>query len=210
MQGIADPERGRLFTQRLFNRLMFLAFIQKKGWLAFDGSQDYLNALWRDYRRDERGENFYRERLKLLFFTGLNTPNEVDVRGINDGGYTRDLIGMVPYLNGGLFERNLDGTDDEDSVVSVPDEAVAWILSDLFGRFNFTVTESTPLDIEVAVDPEMIGKVFEELVTDRNDKGAYYTPKYIVSFMCREALKGYLNGYEKLIDEHDISNIPLQ
>jgi len=100
IQGIADPERGRLFTQRLFNRLMFLAFIQKKGWLAFDGNHDYLNALWRDYRRDGRGENFYRERLKLLFFTGLNTPNEVDVRGINDGGYTRDLIGMVPYLNG--------------------------------------------------------------------------------------------------------------
>ncbi len=48
IQGIADPERGRLFTQRLFNRLMFLAFIQKKGWLAFDGNHDYLNALWRD------------------------------------------------------------------------------------------------------------------------------------------------------------------
>ncbi|MDQ3568101.1 MAG: BREX-1 system adenine-specific DNA-methyltransferase PglX, partial [Actinomycetota bacterium] len=194
MQGIADPERGRLFTQRLFNRLMFLAFIQKKGWLAFDGSQDYLNALWRDYRRDERGENFYRERLKLLFFTGLNTPNEVDVRGINDGGYTRDLIGAVPYLNGGLFERNPDGTDDEDSVVSVPDEAVALILTDLFGRFNFTVTESTPLDIEVAVDPEMLGRVFEELVTGRHETGSYYTPKPIVSFMCREALKGHLGA----------------
>jgi len=194
VQGIADPERGRLFTQRLFNRLMFLAFIQKKGWLAFDGSQDYLNALWSDYRRDERGENFYRERLKLLFFTGLNTPNEVDVRGINDGGYTRDLIGAVPHLNGGLFERNPDGTDDEDSVVSVPDEAVALILTDLFGRFNFTVTESTPLDIEVAVDPEMLGRVFEELVTGRHETGSYYTPKPIVSFMCREALKGHLGA----------------
>ena len=162
--------------------------------IAFDGSQDYLNALWRDYRRDERGENFYRERLKLLFFTGLNTPNEVDVRGINDGGYTRDLIGAVPYLNGGLFERNPDGTDDEDSVVSVPDEAVALIITDLFGRFNFTVTESTPLDIEVAVDPEMLGRVFEELVTGRHETGSYYTPKPIVSFMCREALKGHLGA----------------
>ncbi len=60
------------------------------------------------------------------------------MRGINDGGYTRDLIGTIPYLNGGLFKRNPDGTDDEDSSVSVPDEAVALILSDLFGRFNFT------------------------------------------------------------------------
>ena len=210
IEGIQDPERGRLFTQRLFNRLMFLAFIQKKGWLRFGESRDYLNALWRDYRNDEHSENFYRDRLKLLFFTGLNTPNEVDVRGINQGGYTRDLIGDVPYLNGGLFEREPDGTDDEDAAVSVPDEAVALILSDLFGRFNFTVTESTPLDMEVAVDPEMLGKVFEELVTDRNDKGAYYTPKSVVSFMCKEVLKGHLGGHEALIDEHDISNVNLQ
>jgi type I restriction-modification system DNA methylase subunit len=66
------------------------------------------------------------------------------------------------------------------------------ILHDLFQRFAFTVTESTPLDVEVAVDPEMLGKVFEELVTGRHESGSYYTPKPIVSFMCRESLKGYL------------------
>ena len=54
--------------------------------------------------------------------------------------------------------------------------------------------ESTPYDVEVAVDPEMLGKVFEELVTGRHDSGAYYTPRPVVSFMCREALKGYLEG----------------
>jgi hypothetical protein len=74
----------------------------------------------------------------------------------------------------------------------VPDEAIRLILKDLFGRFNFTVTESTPLDVEVAVDPEMLGRVFEELVTGRHETGSYYTPKPVVSFMCREALKGYL------------------
>lgn len=188
---------------------MFLAFIQKKGWLEFDGSRDYLNALWRDYRRDEYGENFYRDRLKLLFFTGLNTPNEVDVRGINAGGYTRELIGTVPYLNDGLFERT---PDDDDDAVSVSDEAIALILTDLFGRFNFTVTESTPLDVEVAVDPEMLGRVFEELVTGRHETGSYYTPKPIVSFMCREALKGHLGAklandspetIDAFVDDHD-------
>ena len=66
----------------------------------------------------------------------------------------------------------------------------------LFERFNFTVTESTPYDVEVAVDPEMLGKVFEELVTERHSSGAYYTPRPVVSFMCREALKGYLEGKE--------------
>lgn len=148
VEGIAEDatERRHLFTQRLFNRLMFTAFIQKKGWLRFDGDANYLPALWRAYRHDEHDENFYRDRLKLLFFTGLNTLNEVDVAGINDGGYTSEVFGDVPYLNGGLFERN---EDDNDDAIAVPDAAIETILEDLFGRFNFTVTESTPLDVEV-------------------------------------------------------------
>ena len=91
------------------------------------------------------------------------------------------------------------------------------MLTELFERFNFTVMESTPFDIEVAVDPEMLGKVFEELVNDRHDSGAYYTPRPIVSFMCRESLKGYLEGatdldaesIRLLVDEHDASGISL-
>ena len=71
------------------------------------------------------------------------------------------IYGDVPFLNGGLFEEtDLDKRDD----IDVPDEAIKPILSDLFDRFNFTVMESTPFDVEVAVDPEMLGKVFEELV----------------------------------------------
>lgn len=214
VEGVADAESKRLFTQRLFNRLMFLAFIQKKDWLTFDGSTDYLPALWEDYGRDEaEDKNFYRDRLKLLFFAGLNTPNEVDVAGINDGGYLRELIGTVPYLNGGLFERN---EVDNDDAVFVPDEAVRVILMDLFTRFNFTVTESTPLDVEVAVDPEMLGRVFEELVTGRHETGSYYTPKPVVSFMCREALKGHLGAklpndepgaIGRFVEEHDSSGL---
>ena len=202
-------DRRRLFTQRLFNRLMFLAFIQKKGWLRFDGDTNYLPALWRAYLGDEDDENFYRDPLKLLFFTGLNTPHEVDVAGINDGGYTSEIFGDVPYLNGGLFERN---ADDNDDAIVVPDAAIETILEDLFGRFNFTVTESTPLDVEVAVDPEMLGRVFEELVTGRHETGSYYTPKPVVSFMCREALKGHLGArlphdssgaIQRFVEEHE-------
>ncbi len=215
IEGIAEDatERRRLFTQRLFNRLMFLAFIQKKGWLRFDGDANYLPALWKAYRRDEHDENFYRDRLKLLFFTGLNTPNEVDVAGINNGGYTSEIFGDVPYLNGGLFEK---GDDDRDDAIVVPDAAIKTIFEDLFGRFNFTVTESTPLDVEVAVDPEMLGRVFKELVTGRHETGSYYTPKPIVSFMCREALKGHLGArlphdspeaVKRFVEEHDPSGL---
>ncbi len=211
IEGIEDKERARLFTQRLFNRLMFIAFIQKKGWLKFGKESDYLAALWHDYEKNSKskGRNFYNNRVKLLFFSGLSTPNEVDVMGINRGGLLKELIGQVPYLNGGLFEED---EDDRNAGVVVPDECIEAILDDLFSRFNFTVTESTPLDIEVAVDPEMLGKIFEELVTGRHETGSYYTPKPVVSFMCKEALKGYIKSrvssepepaIEKFVEHHD-------
>jgi hypothetical protein len=186
--GIAETKR--LFVQRLFNRLMFVAFIQKKGWLTFKGDSDYLLALWRDYQKDQSDDkNFYRDRLYPLFFLGLNTPHEQNLVGINRGrDFLSTLIGNVPYLNGGLFEE-ADGDHEAD----VPDSAIEPILTGLFYRFNFTITESTPFDVEVAVDPEMLGRIFEELVTGRHESGSYYTPKPVVSFMCREGLKGYLH-----------------
>jgi type I restriction-modification system DNA methylase subunit len=206
-----DKDRKRLYTQRLFNRLMFIAFIQKKGWLKFNGDADYLAALWKSHLKDNSvsDKNFYRDRLKRLFFDGLNTTNEVNRIGINRGGFLKTLIGDVPYLNGGLFE---DDEDDNDENIKVPDKATGSILKSLFAKFNFTVTESTPLDVEVAVDPEMLGRIFEELVTGRHETGSYYTPKPIVSFMCREALKGYLetnaageskSAIERFVEKHE-------
>jgi len=195
IQGIADAGRKRLFTQRMFNRLLFLAFIEKKSWLRFRDRTDYLDALWEDYlahlSAPDRmtAPNFYRDRLELLFFVGLNTRDDVNVIGINRGGVLKELIGDIPYLNGGLFEKE---DEDDDPHVVVPDDAIRRILTELFSPFNFTVDESTPLDIEVAVDPEMLGRVFEELVTGRRESGSYYTPKPVVAFMGREALKGYL------------------
>ena len=83
---------------------------------------------------------------------------------------------------------------DRGTVSAVPDGAIAPLLTDLFNRYNFTVMEATPLDTEVAVDPEMLGKLFEETVNERHSNGAYYTPRPVVAFMCREAIKGYLIG----------------
>ena len=207
IEGFDDSESKRLFTQRLFNRLMFIAFIQKKGWLKLDSQTNYLSAIWNAHSSEsDSNTNFYRDRLRLLFFAGLNTPNDVNIVDINRNGVLQKLIGDVPYLNGGLFEED---DDDRNPDIFIPDECIEAILSGLFNRFNFTVTESTPLDIEVAVDPEMLGKVFEELVTGRNEKGSYYTPKTVVSFMCREAIKGYLGGYEELVDEHDTRSISI-
>ena len=188
--GTDEKEARRLFTQQLFNRLMFIAFIQKKGWLKMNTRSDYLAALWEDYRQKrEKEDNFYQQRLHPLFFCGLNNSGSINIIGVNRGGFLKKLIGDVPFLNGGLFEAN---GHDEKKGVKVPDACFKAILTDLFLGFNFTVTESTPLDQEVAVDPEMLGTIFEELITGRHEQGAYYTPKPIVQFMCREALKTYV------------------
>ena len=192
--GQTDAEQ---FTQTLFNRLLFVHFVSRKGWLRLNGSEDYLNALWLDYRAQPAIDNFYITRLRPLFFSGLNNP---DSRDLTEGLST--LIGKVPYLNGGLFEET-----DLDLLpgLSVPDTAIEPLITRLFNRYNFTVMEATPLDTEVAVDPEMLGKLFEETVNDRHGNGAYYTPRPVVAFMCREAIKGYLAG--KDIDGLDDARI---
>ena len=206
----AEEEQKHLFTQTLFNRLMFVYFLSRKGWLKFKGDPEYLKALWNDYDPKYSTGNFYLTRLRTLFFKGLNNP---DVGSLSEE--EESLIGDVHFLNGGLFEETALDTRQN---IEVPDETIGHILTDLFDRFNFTVMESTPYDVEVAVDPEMLGKVFEELVTGRHDSGAYYTPRPVVSFMCREALKGYLEGKEtglntdaiaRFVDEHDTSGISL-
>lgn len=210
IEGIGDPEQQRLFCQTLFNRLMFVYFLQRKGWLSLNRDRNYLRALRADSKRTKDG-NFYRDRLLILFFSALNNP---DSRNLSRG--VRAAVGDVPFLNGGLFEKG--HIDEECAGATVPDEAFDLILGELFDRFNFTVSESTPYDIEVAVDPEMLGRVFEELVTDRHETGSYYTPRQVVAFMCREALKGYLetrvdglgaDAARRFIDEHDVSALNL-
>ncbi len=215
-----SDEKKRLYTQRFFNRLMFLTFLERKGWLKFNGRNDYLRALIEDYWKNDsekrREANFHRKRLNTLFFMGLNYPNGDKHK---DAAYKPilSLIGEVPYLNGGLFDEE---EEDKDGPL-FPDSIIAKILNDLVYQFNFTVTESTPLDVEVAVDPEMLGRIFEELVTGRHESGSYYTPKPVVAFMCREALKGYLatalpaesaDGLALFVDKNDAKMIhnPMQ
>ncbi|MBV9597979.1 MAG: hypothetical protein JOZ87_14045 [Chloroflexi bacterium] len=151
---------------------------------------------------------------QLLFFTALSNARNADWGKVRYALEPR--IGNVPFLNGGLFtEQDFDKRPGG----VVPNEAIRLILRDLFAQFNFTVTESTPYDQEVAVDPEMLGKVFEELVTGRHETGSYYTPRPVVSFMCREALKGYLcsevtglsgEAVSRFVDEHQVDKLSLR
>ncbi len=179
----------RLYTQRLFNRLLFLYFIQKKGWLEFGGSKNYLRAMLTE--TIAKKEDFLNERLYWAFFYGLNTAQED--HAVHSATELTERRGTVPFLNGGLFD--LEDKYDAMDAVKIPNASFDSILK-LFERYNFTIAESTPLDVEVAVDPEMLGKVFEELVTGRSESGSFYTPRAVVSFMCREALKHYLTKVE--------------
>ncbi|MXZ00418.1 hypothetical protein F4Y93_07130, partial [Candidatus Poribacteria bacterium] len=176
-----ETEARRLYTQRLFNRLMFLRFIEKKGWLTYNDNRDYLRSLF-DATEAQTDENFLNDRLFWAFFHGLGNAASL----LEESTTAIELRGEVPFLNGGLFEMH--GEYDQRNAVHIPNDKFAEIL-ELFERYNFTVTESTPLDIEVAIDPEMLGKVFEELVTSREETGSYYTPRPVSSFMCRESLK---------------------
>jgi type I restriction-modification system DNA methylase subunit len=200
---IRDENKRRLWTQRLFNRLMFLRFLEKKGWLEYEGDKNYLRALFK--AATAKKENFLNDRLYFSFFWGLNFPGDHPGSEYSEK-QLRPIRGLVPFLNGGLFD--LDDNYDVRGAVKL-DNAAFEPLLELFDRYNFTITESTPFDQEIGVDPEMLGKVFEELVTGRHETGSYYTPRGIVSFMGREALKGYLETVEKpatvarFVDEGD-------
>lgn len=188
VQGAPNDKTRHSWTQLLFNRLLFLAFIQRMGWLRMPtGSHD--GFLFDLYRMPDRGPFKTVYGMLRAVFAELDTQEDHPRK--NRYSVT---IGKVPYLNGGLFDQD-DPLDRPD--ITVPDEALGLVLAEphgLFARFNFTVTESTPLDQEVAVDPEMLGKIFERLIIaeERHQSGTYYTPRPIVEFMVNEALKGHL------------------
>ncbi|MBN2544016.1 N-6 DNA methylase [bacterium] len=203
VKGINSEEELKRFVLRLMNRLMFLRFVEKKRWLRINDRHDYLRALWEDYisKRDE-DDNFYNERLEPLFFHALNNPDSRNLLESNKGWFLKGAVGEVPFLNGGLFDK----TDyEKNENIKVPDKVFKDILDELIYHYNFTVTESTPLNVEVAIDPEMLGKIFEELVTGRHESGAYYTPKMVVSFMCKEAIKGYFKNRWPTVDDDKLS-----
>jgi type I restriction-modification system DNA methylase subunit len=207
---IADENERRLFVQTLFNRLIFLRFVEKKGWLQLNGREDYLRALWEASKNDHNP--FWPTRLNALF-GAVNHPLSDKIHK-----NFKPLIGEVQYLNGGLFDEDHRFADPN---IKIPDQIFEGLLGEdgLFYRYNFTVEESSPLDVQVAVDPEILGKIFEQLTisTKRHDTGSYYTPREIVQFMCRESLVGYLeqkglteDKARKLVYDHDDSTLTNQ
>ena len=204
----------RDFVKKLLGRIVFLQFLEKKGWMGCDvNSQDwtggnprFMYQLFEDFNKPEK---FLSHCLTKLFFETLNTkrPNDVfEVKGLNG-----KLNGSrVPYLNGGLFEPEKNKATLE---IDFPADLFKELL-EFFDQYNFTIDENSPDDHEVGIDPEMLGHIFENLLEDNRDKGAFYTPKEIVQYMCKESLIQYLlntfqeqKDIEAFIRFHSVSDL---
>ena len=191
----------RDYVKKLLGRIVFLHFLQKKGWLGVpsgkewgDGDHDFMQKLFQNASEEQKA-NFLDDILEGLFSEGLDKN-----RSDNDDLYDTKVDGIgccrIPYLNGGLFERDI--LDKKPS--HFPIEYFESLFT-MFSQYNFTIDENDPNDAEVGVDPEMLGRIFENLLEDNKDKGAFYTPKEIVQYMCRESLIAYLQTDQKEEDK---------
>lgn len=178
-----DPLKAiSTFIKKLLGRIVFLYFIQKKGWLGVpkdgkwgEGDRKFLKNLY-----DKHNNGFYEKALAPLFFESLNQDRR------DDGDYSPIFDCRIPFLNGGLFEEGK--VDRNEMLCELLDKEFFADIFELFELYNFTIDESTPSEIEVGIDPEMLGKVFENLIDYNKELGAFYTRRGIVHFMCKNSL----------------------
>lgn len=179
--GVEDAYKAHV-AELLINRLLFLRFVERKGWL--DNDKRYLATHYARFNKAARLDKFYDEFLRPLFFDALNNPDATSRK--QRIGNTH---GAIPFLNGGLFSRSNEWDDDE---VEVTGDALELLFEKLLLPYNFTIRETDPLDIEVAFDQDLLGYAYEDLIADRHGQGAYYTAPTEVNLMCRESLRAYL------------------
>ncbi len=206
-----ESKENRDYVKKLLGRLVFLQFLQKKGWMGVPanrndwegGDKNYLYNLVKKYNGNNR---LLSDVLEVLFFNTLNEKRTNDVADPILGDNIK-----IPYLNGGLFDKDeLDKKDIDFPYAYFVD------LMEFFGMYNFTIDENDPDDAEVGVDPEMLGHIFENLLEDNKDKGAFYTPKEIVQYMSEESISQYLKTHteealhsaiDELINERKVNDV---
>ena len=180
-----NEKKIRDYVKKMMGRITFLHFLQRKGWMCGD-----LNYMQNMFENSSYKNDYLDSVLEPLFFGILNTKPAEREALFTDYGWDKSLLAEwkdIPYLNGGLFER--DAEDEPES--RFPADYFKRLFQ-FFSEYNFTIDENDPNDAEVGVDPEMLGKIFENLLEDNKDKGAFYTPKEIVRYMCQESLIAYL------------------
>lgn len=199
LQQLSDNKQNRDYVKKLLGRLVFLQFLQKKGWMGASasrsdwkgGDKNFLSKLVNNHSNDKR---LLSDVLEPLFFGILNTKIEERETFFIKNKWNISLLkefNGIPYLNGGLFDKDRIDELDIDFPYSYFKE-----LMEFFSMYNFTIDENDPDDSEVGIDPEMLGHIFENLLEDNKDKGAFYTPKEIVQYMCRQSIIQYLKTHE--------------
>lgn len=206
IEGLEKKEDKKSYSILLMNRIIFLYFIQKKGWL--NDKKDYLYDRFLYCENMTPKLNYYEDILKPLFFECLNKPND---RGfiINRSDKAKSLyenfesqtdiecgsnFNGIPYLNGQLFEPN--PKYEINSNIKIKNEVFEKIFKDLLNKYNFTVREDLGYDTDVAVDPELLGRIFENMINEneRGKTGSFYTPRPIINYMCKESLIEFVKG----------------
>lgn len=176
MRGITQAGGPDRVAMRILSQILFTWFLQQKGLLA--GDRQFLLTRWR-----QRDGAYYATELEPLFYATFAVP---------EGRRPPEHPGTgLPFLNGGLFARQYGPVS-----LALPD-AVFDLQEGLLGflnRWTFTISEEAPDEVDVAIDPELLGRIFENLITDDEQArhGVVYTPRPVVQFMCREALIGWL------------------
>jgi len=208
LPSIDDHQKKQEFVVRLIGRIIFCWFLKKKN--SVQGKPLMPEEL---LSTANIGKNYYHNVLEPLFFEVLNKPLKE-----RNQKFRNNLFDLIPFLNGGLFEAHIDDYYELDSelkiskyvnTLQIPDN---WFknLFETLETYNFTIDENTSSDIELSVDPEMLGRIFENLLaeinpdtgeTARKSTGSYYTPRDIVDYMVSQSLKYYLLEKTKISEE---------
>jgi len=207
----------RDFTKKLLGRLVFLYFLQRKGWMGVITPASGKDVVWKGgyanfihklFKEAKQPSKFHSKYLTELFYNTLNNENRekfvflIDKKSPFADGVNRS----VPYLNGGLFDDDFP----KGNRIDFP-EKLFENLFEFLEQYNFTIDENSPEDHEVGIDPEMLGHIFENLLEDNRDKGAYYTPKEVVHYMSQQSiieyLKHNLNYYSSDVEEFVKGNV---
>ncbi|QLG64038.1 Eco57I restriction-modification methylase domain-containing protein [Halorarum salinum] len=200
IHGLKEPEENlNAYTRTVVNRVLFLLFIEEKGWL--DGDVDYVENKYEEVAKED-DLHVYDDLFEPLFFEALS----------EEGTTESDRLGQIPFLNGGLFERK-----DIEEDVEIDEEFFDKLLSPEDGddgepegflrRYKISLRESNPSEQELVVDPEFIGRIFEMFMQEdeRSEVGAFYTPKPITAYMTKNALKQHLLGQTDISHEEAVS-----
>lgn len=196
---IRIEEARKQFVVRLLGRIIFCWFLKKKEIISDEALSSNVVTNYTYY---------YSELLEPLFFGVFNTPK-------NERVNIPPIIKDYPFLNGGLFEDHLGDYGDYKGNVFINNQWFNYLFSNTLEKYNFTIDENTSSSSEIAIDPEMLGRIFENLLAEQNPEtkdtarkvtGAYYTPRTIVDYMVEQSVSEFLKS-NLILKDNNVSLI---